>query len=68
MGHRCFISFKTEDKEYKRIIQEDLKIDMIDDSLDEAINSLLMEIRMLVFQARYRLRFLGNLVLVILLR
>lgn len=39
MGHRCFISFKTEDKEYKRIIQEDLKIDMIDHSLDEAINS-----------------------------
>ena len=39
MGHKCFISFKTEDKEYKRIIQEDLKIDMIDHSLDEAINS-----------------------------
>lgn len=39
MGHKCFISFKTEDKEYKRIIQEDLKIDMIDKSLNEAINS-----------------------------
>lgn len=39
MGHRCFISFKTEDKEYKRKIQEDLKIDMIDHSLNEAINS-----------------------------
>lgn len=39
MGHKCFISFKTEDKEYKRIIQENLKIDMIDKSLNEAINS-----------------------------
>jgi hypothetical protein len=39
MGHKCFISFKTEDKEYKRIIQEDLKIDMIDKSLNESIDS-----------------------------
>jgi MTH538 TIR-like domain (DUF1863) len=39
MGHRCFISFKTEDAAYKNIIQEDLDIDMIDHSLDEAINS-----------------------------
>jgi len=39
MGHKCFISFKTEDKEYKRIIQEDLKIDMIDKSLNEPIDS-----------------------------
>jgi hypothetical protein len=39
MGHRCFISFKTEDAAYKKIIQEDLDIDMIDHSLDEAINS-----------------------------
>lgn len=39
MEHKCYISFKTEDKEYKRMIQEDLKIDMIDKSLNEAINS-----------------------------
>ncbi|WP_214226181.1 TIR domain-containing protein [Pedobacter sp. B4-66] len=39
MKRKCFISFKTEDREYKRIIQEDLKIDMIDKSLDYAINS-----------------------------
>lgn len=39
MGHKCFISFKTVDKEYKRIIQEDLKIDMIDKSLNEPIDS-----------------------------
>jgi hypothetical protein len=39
MGHKCFISFKTEDAEYKRQIQEDMDIDLIDKSLNEAINS-----------------------------
>lgn len=39
MGHKCYISFKTEDKEYKKYIQDNLNIDMIDLSLDEAINS-----------------------------
>jgi len=39
MGHKCFISFKTEDGAYKKAIQDDLKIDMIDKSLNEAINS-----------------------------
>lgn len=39
MGHRCFISFKTEDKLYKEFIQQDLDVDMIDHSLDEAIDS-----------------------------
>lgn len=39
MSHKCFISFKTEDKKYKRYIQEDLKIDMIDKSLNTPINS-----------------------------
>lgn len=39
MSHKCFISFKTEDKKYKRYIQEDLKIDMIDKSLNIPINS-----------------------------
>ena len=39
MGHRCYISFKTEDKAYKKHIQDNLKIDMIDHSLDEAIDS-----------------------------
>lgn len=37
--HKCFISFKTEDAEYKRIIQEELDVDMIDKSLNEAIES-----------------------------
>ncbi|ELY2010909.1 TIR domain-containing protein [Flavobacterium psychrophilum] len=39
MGHKCFISFKTEDSAYKKHIQDHLDIDMIDKSLDEAINS-----------------------------
>ncbi len=39
MGHKCFISFKTEDYAYKKHIQEKLDIDMIDKSLDEAIKS-----------------------------
>lgn len=37
--HKCFISFKTQDIEYKNYIQEDLNIDMIDKSLNEAIQS-----------------------------
>lgn len=39
MAHKCFISFKTEDKHYKECIQRDLNVDMIDKSLDDPINS-----------------------------
>ena len=39
MRHKCFISFKTEDTAYKKHIQDNLDIDMIDKSLDEAIDS-----------------------------
>lgn len=39
MGHKCFISFKKEDEDYKKYIQNNLNIDMIDKSLDEAIDS-----------------------------
>lgn len=39
MGHKCFISFKTEDIEYKKYIQDNLDVDMIDKSLDETIDS-----------------------------
>lgn len=39
MGHKCFISFKTEDIDYKKKIQDELDIDMIDKSLNEPINS-----------------------------
>lgn len=39
MAHKCFISFKTTDFAYKRHILENLKIDLVDKSLHEAINS-----------------------------
>lgn len=39
MGHKCFISFKTEDIDYKEYIQNNLNVDMIDKSLNEPINS-----------------------------
>ncbi|MDO8521688.1 MAG: TIR domain-containing protein [bacterium] len=38
MARKCFISFKTEDASYKEAIQS-MDIDMIDKSLDEAIDS-----------------------------
>ena len=38
MGHKCYISFKTEDSDYKTEIQN-MGIDMIDKSLNEAIDS-----------------------------
>ncbi|KAA8365042.1 MULTISPECIES: TIR domain-containing protein [Leuconostoc] len=37
--HKCFISFKFKDEWYKKQIQENLQIDMIDKSLDEPIDS-----------------------------
>lgn len=42
MGHKCFISFKTEDTYYKNEIQkwaDKDKVDMIDKSLNAPINS-----------------------------
>ncbi|MCK9482190.1 MAG: TIR domain-containing protein [Bacteroidia bacterium] len=39
MKHKCFISFKTEDLWYKKYIQENLDLDMIDKSLDVPIDS-----------------------------
>jgi|TARA_R100000789_G_C2943349_1_gene132771 hypothetical protein len=39
MGHKCFITFKTEDSVYKKHIQEELNVDMIDKSLNEPIDS-----------------------------
>lgn len=38
MGHKCFISFKTQDMDYKDELQN-MEIDMIDKSLNEPINS-----------------------------
>ena len=39
MAHKCFISFKTEDFHYKKHILEELKVDLVDKSLHEAITS-----------------------------
>lgn len=39
MAHRVFISHKREDKAYKNFIQNNLGVDMIDKSLNEAIDS-----------------------------
>ena len=39
MGHKCYISFKTEDAAYKKHIQSDLEVDMVDKSLNEPIQS-----------------------------
>ncbi|MCK4752149.1 MAG: TIR domain-containing protein [Planctomycetes bacterium] len=39
MGHKCFISFKTEDIAYKNYIQSGLDVDMIDKSLNNTIDS-----------------------------
>ncbi|MCM1302289.1 MAG: TIR domain-containing protein [Alistipes senegalensis] len=42
MGHKCYISFKTEDENYKKDIQQwcDMdKVDMIDKSLNDPIES-----------------------------
>lgn len=39
MAHKCFISFKTEDMDFKKHIHDYLDVDMIDKSLHEPINS-----------------------------
>jgi hypothetical protein len=39
MGRKCFISFKTEDIQYKEQILNEMEIDMIDKSLNDPIDS-----------------------------
>jgi len=39
MPHRCYISFKTEDTLYKSYIQKNLALSLIDNSLNEPIDS-----------------------------
>lgn len=39
MGRKCFISFKTENIKFKEHIQYNLDVDMIDKSLNQAIDS-----------------------------
>lgn len=53
MRHKCFISFKTEDAAYKRYIQTELNVDMIDKSLNTPINSYDEEYIMQVIRRDY---------------
>jgi len=53
MGHKTYISFKTEDSAYKKYIQDHLKIDMIDKSLNEPIESDNIEYIMRVIRNEY---------------
>ncbi|XRJ96218.1 TIR domain-containing protein [Latilactobacillus sakei] len=39
MKHKCFISFKTEDQQYKDALQNQYDLDIIDKSLNNPINS-----------------------------
>ncbi|MCP8849145.1 TIR domain-containing protein [Latilactobacillus curvatus] len=39
MKHKCFISFKTEDQQYKDALQNKYALDIIDKSLNNPINS-----------------------------
>lgn len=39
MPHKCFISFKTEDRKYKEYIQYTMNVDMVDKSLNQPIDS-----------------------------
>ena len=39
MAHKVFISYKTEDKDYKKFIHDELDVDMIDNSLNYAVPS-----------------------------
>lgn len=53
MGHRIYISFKTEDKAYKKYIQDHLDVDMIDKSLNDPIDSEEIEYIMRVIREEY---------------
>ena len=53
MGHKCFISFKTEDRDYKKYIQDNLNVDMVDKSLNEPVNSYDEEYIMQIIRRDY---------------
>lgn len=53
MGHKCFISFKTEDRDYKKYIQDNLNVDMVDKSLNEPVNSYDEEYIMQIIRKDY---------------
>lgn len=43
MGHRCYIAFKKEDEVYKKYIQDEMGIEIIDHSLHDAIETRIEE-------------------------
>ncbi|MGE7365382.1 TIR domain-containing protein [Desemzia incerta] len=51
--HKCFISFKMVDEKYKKYIQDELSVEMIDKSLNEKINSADPEYVMRVIRRDY---------------
>lgn len=53
MGRKCFISCKTEDFGYKKIIVNNPDIDMIDKSIHDAVNSVNEEYIMRVIREDY---------------
>jgi hypothetical protein len=53
MKHKCFISSKTEDFFYKEKILKDMEIDLIDRSLNDAIDSVNEEYIMQVIRQEY---------------
>jgi hypothetical protein len=53
VGHKCYISFKTEDAAYKSFVQDHMTIDMIDKSLNVAIESSNPDYIMQVIRREY---------------
>lgn len=53
MARKCFISYKQEDLAYKKFIQEDLDVDMIDKSLNVPVDSDNEEYIMRVIREQY---------------
>jgi hypothetical protein len=53
MRHKCFISFKVENIEYKEYILKELNIEMIDKSLDYEIDSTNEDYIMKIIKEKY---------------
>ena len=53
MRHKCFISFKVENIEYKEYILKELNIEMIDKSLDYEIDSTNEDYIMKILKEKY---------------
>lgn len=51
--HKCFISFKSKDMHYKEYLQQELKIHMVDRSLNVPINSEIEDVIMRTIREKY---------------